>query len=600
MEMTLEQQKALALAKARLRAQQASAAAPELPPDPTEGMSTSQKILANIGSGMADLGLGARQLFASDKPEGLNDLVSGDSPKKRLEREVEEKRRIDKPLANSVTGGGALQVAGSVLPTLAVPALPLAMNAGRLMMAGSGALYGGASGALVPRGEGESLATNVGVGATVGAALPLSLSALGAMTLPLRGQGRAAREMAEAIVPEGASGAQRRAALQQTMQQLAQQPPPAGNIPLSMAARLSNPELARLEAGSRARSGANWYDFDQGQARAVARNFDDATAEVGDLATRRATRQANIEGNRAAAFGAADRAQFGNDLGAFRGNLEAAMQSADASNPAVLSMLQTIGREMERLGPAFGPEHLATIRHNLSGRGNSMSPNAYASAPRDSVATRSVISEIDNILNATTGNRWQDVISGYARDTVPVDAAKAAGRVREAYYDPTGRVRGVSADTLGDVPKITEAGLGRAMDAARGPDKATLLSDPSRQRLEAILDALRQQGIVQSVKRSATAGGGSNTASDLMASGAARAAGDAALNAVGGPAATVGRAAGSSLMNAVNARKDRALAEALQDEQRFVQMLQRQATQEGGVMDRSEVIRLLRRFGANP
>lgn len=596
MEMTLDQQKALALAKARLRAQQAAAAAPEAPPDPTQGMSTSQKILANIGAGMADLGLGARSLYA--------DTFGTREDSRAIEQEIAEKRERDKRLGDSITGGGALQVAGNVLPTLAIPGLPLATNAGRLLTAGSSALAGGLSGLMMPRGEGESRATNVGVGATVGAALPLSLSALGALAMPFRGQTRAAREVAEAVVPEGASGVQRKAALQQTMQQLAQSRPlpstPAGDIPLSMAARLSNPELARLEAGSRARSGANWYDFDQAQARSVAGEFDRATAEAGDLVSRRAAREANIQANKAAAFGAADRAQFGNELGAFRNNLQQAMQSAEASNPAVLNMLRSIDSEIERLGPAFGPEHLATIRHNLSGKGNSLSPNAYQSAPRDSTATRSVMQEVDNILNNTTGGRWQNVVSGYAADSAPVAASKAAGRVREAYYDPTGRVRGVSADPFGDVPKITEAGLNRAMDAARGPDKATLLSDPSRQRLEAILDALRQQNIVQGVKRSATAGGGSNTASDLMAARTAQAAGDAALGAIGGPTAQVARGLMSGIRGAVDARKDRALAEALQDEQRFIELLQRQAAQEGGVMDRSEVIRLLRRLGANP
>lgn len=596
MEMTLDQQKALALAKARLRAQQAAAVMPDTPPDPTEGMSTSQKVLANIGAGMADLGLGARSLYT--------DTFGSPDEKRAVEREVEEKRQRDKRLGDSMTGGGALQVAGGVLPTLAIPGLPLATNAGRLLTAGSSALAGGLSGLLVPRGEGDSRATNVGVGATVGAALPLSMSALGAMALPFRGQARAAREVAEAVVPEGANGVQRRAALQQTMQQLAQSRPlpstPAGDIPLSMAARLSNPELARLEAGSRTRSGANWYDFDQNQARAVSGEFDRATAEAGELATRRAAREANITANKATAFGAADRAQFGNELGAFRNNLQQAMQSPEASNPAVLNMLRSIEGELERLGPAFGPEHLATIRHNLSGKGNSLSPNAYQSAPRDSVATTSVLREVDNILNNTTGGRWQNVISGYAADSAPVAASKAAGRVREAYYDPTGRVRGVSADTFGDVPKITEAGLGRAMDAARGPDKATLLSDPSRQRLEAILGALRQQNIVQGVNRSATAGGGSNTASNMMAARTAEAAGDAALTAIGGPTAQVARGLMSGIRGAVNARKDRALAEALQDEQRFIELLQRQAAQEGGVMDRSEVIRLLRRLGVNP
>jgi hypothetical protein len=158
----------------------------------------------------------------------------------------------------------------------------------------------------------------------------------------------------------------------------------------------------------------------------------------------------------------------------------------------------------------------------------------------------------------------------------------------------------VSADPAGDIPKITEAGLNRALDAARAPDKSTLLSDPSRQRLESILDALRRQNIVQGVKRSATAGGGSNTTSDQFAAGTARALGDVALDAVGGPGAAVGRNLLSGIRGAVDARKDRALAQALQDEQAFIRMLENQAVKEGSVLDRSEVARLLRYLKGTP
>lgn len=582
------------LAELERKARDPVQVAPEPVLDPAAGMSTSDKILANIGAGMADLGTGVKSLYT--------DMFGSEDDKRGMEQEVARKREMDKRLAATVRGGGLLQAAGGIIPTMAIPGIPLAAGAGRLATTAAGAATGAGYGAIVPRGEGETRTNSMLLGGAIGGALPLAMSAAGAAAAPFRGQSRAAQEVTEAIVPQGATSPQRRQVLEQTLQQMRQPSQVAGgNIPLSVAARLGNPELARLEAGSRARSGANWYDFDQGQARAVAGQFDAATAEMADLAARRAARQANIEARKGAAFGSADASRFGNELGTFRTNLEVAKQSPDASNPAVLSMLQTIEREMERLGPAFGPEHLATIRHNLSGKGNSLSPNAYASAPRDSVATRSVINEIDRILNDVTGNKWQDVVSGYARDTVPVDAAKAAGRVREAYYDTaTGRVRGVSADPAGDIPKITEAGLGRALDAARGPDKSVLLSDPAQQRLEGILDALRRQNIVQGVKRSATAGGGSNTASDTFAAGTARVMGDVALDALGGPAAVAGRAAGGGLMNRINARKDRALSEALQDEQAFIRMLENQAAKEGSVLDRSEVMRLLRYLRGNP
>ena len=134
---------------------------------------------------------------------------------------------------------------------------------------------------------------------------------------------------------------------------------------------------------------------------------------------------------------------------------------------------------------------------------------------------------------------------------------------------------GVSADAAGDVPKITEAGLGRAMNAARGPDKSLLLSNEANTRLEAILEALRAQNIVQGVKRSATAGGGSNTASDIFAARSAGAAADAVTNMAGGPAATVSKSVLQGLRDYANTNKDRALAEALQNPQQMVQLLER-------------------------
>lgn len=551
-----------------------------------------ERAAIQMGAGADNLVTGVKQLFA-DKDE-----------KKDIEKDVGRMRLLKKAMAESTdtntlpdwapTVGSALQTTGEAMPLMAVPvggyvrgatALPRALgwmrNAATPARLGTGtlaadaAMGGAVSGALNPTAEGESRGMNAAMGAATGAAMPVVTGGVRSvynMVTPGGGRSRAGAQIANQLT-EGA--ADPNAVLQQTIARLRAQQGQQGPIPLSTAAQLRDAQLARLEAGSRARNGANWYDFDQNQARAVSGAFDQATAEAGDLAARRATREANIKANKAAAFSAADQAAFANQLDGFRNNLQVAMQSAEASNPAVLNMLRSIDNEIERLGPMFGPEHLATIRHNLSGKGNSLSPNAYLSAPRDSVATTSVLREVDNILNGVTGNKWQNVVSGYAADTRPVDAAKAAGRVREAYYDPTGRVRGVSADPLGDVPKITEAGLGRAMDAARAPNKATLLSDPARTQLESILEALRAQNIVQGVKRSATAGGGSNTASDQFAAKAAGRAGDVIAGMAGGTAGAVTRGTLNAALDWANTRRDRALAEALQNPQRLIEILER-------------------------
>jgi hypothetical protein len=267
---------------------------------------------------------------------------------------------------------------------------------------------------------------------------------------------------------------------------------------------------------------------------------------------------------------------FARDLAGFRANLDTAARSAEASNPAVRGMLTQLADEIDRLGPDFRPENLATIRANLASKAPMMPTNAYQAAPRESPATMSVLREVDNILNNATGGRWSPVLQSYKRDSDIVRSSQAAGKIRESFIDPaTGRVRGVSADAAGDVPKITEAGLGRALDSARGPRRELVLDPTANARLEAVLAALRQQNIVQGVKRSATAGGGSNTASDTVAAGAARDAANALGN-VMGPAQGVASTMTARAFDYMQGLEERALAEALQNPQRMISILERQ------------------------
>jgi len=561
-----------------------------------------ERAAIQMGAGVDDLVTGVKQLFASDKPEKLSDLVTNDTPLKRSQREVGQMRLLKKALAEASdtktlpdwvpTGGSALQVAGEVLPTMAVPAGAYAQGARMLPRAvglmrgaaaparmGTGALIadaaigGGVSGALTPTDENESRLMNTVMGAATGGIAPAVMSAARGgyrMMTQGGGQARAGQQIADALT-EGAPDQAR--VLQQTIDRLnnARQ----GPIPLSTAAQLRDPQLARLEAGSRARNGANWYDFDQAQAQAVADELLKATRGAKDIESRKTLRGQNWDTRWNQAEASANTAALSNDLTQFRSNLDQAMLSSEASNPAVRNMLLAIADEIDRVGPGFGLGHLQQIRANLSGRQKALPQNAFQAAPRDSAATRSVLQEIDNILNNATNDRWQDVVKGYARDSRALDAAKAASRVRESFYDPaTGRVRGVSADAVGDVPKITETGLGRALDSARGPDKSLLLDPAANQKLESVLDALRAQNLVQGVKRSATAGGGSNTASDQFAAQTAGRVGDVIAGIAGGPAGAMTKGAIDKALDFANTHRDRALAEALQNPQRLAQILE--------------------------
>jgi len=557
-------------------------------PDPTAGMSGTQKVLANIGAGMSDLATGVRQLFT--------DAAGTDEQKAAMRTEVGNKRKLDEQLAASAPGGAlvgkGLQVGGNVAPTLALPvgaaaravtALPRALGlmraatparAGTVALAGDAVLTGGALGALDPLAEGESRGSNVLQGAALSAAAPVVLaggSQVRKMVTRGGGEARAGERVMRSLTDQGGDPD---VVLQQTLARLrgAQQ----GPIPLSTAAAIGDPQLARLEAGSRARSGANWYDFDQGQARAVSDEIMAATRGADDLTARRSLRSANRDRLFNQAMSSVNDQAFMRDLAGFRANLDAAARSAEASNPAVRNMLSQLADEIDRLGADFRPEHLATIRANLASKAPMVPTNAYQAAPRESPATMSVLREVDGILNNATGGRWQDVLGGYKRDSDIVRSSQAAGKVREAFIDPsTGRVRGVAADAAGDVPKVTEAGLGRALDAARGPRSELVLDPTANARLEAVLGALRQQGIVQAVKRSATGGGGSNTASDTFAAAAAQQAGEA-LSRVAGPAQGAASTLTTRAVDYVKGLEEQALAEALQNPQRMLQILQRQ------------------------
>jgi len=558
---------------------------PEKPIDPTEGMSGTQKVLANIGGGMMDLATGVRQFYT--------DMTGTDAEKDAMRAEVDAKRAMDKQLAESTPGGSmvgkGLQIFGQVAPTLALPVgaaanivtkLPRALGLmraaaptarlGTATLAGDAALTGGVLGAVEPVGTNESRGVNVLQGAAMSGATPLAMAG-GSQVARMVTRGGGESRAGERVVRELAEGGDQQAVLRQTMDRLRQAP--QGPIPLSTAASLADPQLARLEAGSRTRSGANWYDFDQGQARSVADEVIAATRGAEDVAARRGLRSNNREVLVNQAMSSVNEPAFARDLAGFRANLDTAARSAEASNPAVRGMLTQLADEIDRLGPDFSPQHLATIRANLASKPKMVPTNSYEAAPRDNPATMSVLREVDNILNNATGGRWSPVLQSYKRDSDIVRSSQAAGKIRESFIDPaTGRVRGVSADAAGDVPKITEAGLGRALDSARGPRRELVLDPTANARLEAVLAALRQQNIVQGVKRSATAGGGSNTASDTIAAGVA----ERAAGMLGGPAQPVASTLTTRLMDYSKGLEEQALAQALQNPQRMLQILQRQ------------------------
>lgn len=127
--------------------------------NPTNDMSTADRVLAGVGKGMTDLGRGAKervqQLFGTPT---MSSLITGSKP----EDAIAESRRLDAPLMATMGGkvGNVVGKVATALPTVLIP--------GANTLAGA-ALTGAAQGALEPTTADESVLSNIALGAAGGA-----------------------------------------------------------------------------------------------------------------------------------------------------------------------------------------------------------------------------------------------------------------------------------------------------------------------------------------------------------------------------------------------------------------------------------------------
>lgn len=284
-----------------------------------------------------------------------------------------------------------------------------------------------------------------------------------------------------------------------------------GDIPLSMAGMTQNPKIAALEVGNRARNPANWYEFDKAQADAVYNKMLSSTKDAEDLTSRAVQRSQNWKANWANEVEKNVNPEvFAKKIPEFQSKIDQALRSPEAVNENVRNMLLKIKSTIDDFGADFSPAHLQQIRADLSGKYQPMSSSAFASAPRSSPATQSVLREVDDILNQTTGGAWSKVPAAYKADSELLHQAKAASKVRSAFIDQdTGRIL---VNTKEGIPEITSKSITSSMNAAREPlTKNLKLSPEANQGLTDTLEAMRMQNILQNVKKSGTAGGGSDT-----------------------------------------------------------------------------------------
>ena len=471
-----------------------------------------QRAAENVGAGMDTLYQGGKQLvraLSGRSGKNLGDLVTGGNAE---DEAIQEKRLRDQALANTTTGGGLMQTAGEILPTLAIPAgaatgalraLPMV---GRLLpRAGSlasatidAAAMGGAAGAAQPVLSTESRGENAAMGAAGGALAPAGFSVLRKAGSYLTRGGaaqRAAKGLSEAA--PGAENALRGAA--------------PSEIPLTTAAAAQSPELAVAERSSRAKQPAAWAQNDADRSAAVWDQVDRATSNADDLGALRAVRSSNWSASTANAMNAVKPEVFKAESDAFRQLVDQAAQSPEGLT-TMRPALEQIKTVMD--SPAYGPQHLAQLRKLMGQSMNGpVAPGTLSDrAIRQDPLFMSLKNAMDDVLNKSTGNAWDKVNTDYAAQSMPVKAARASEGIRNTFLSP----EGVSSTANGaGVPQVTGARLSQAMKRYGEDNFGDTLMPGSRGRLQKTLDALQQQQITQRVRNTATAGGGSDTASNL-------------------------------------------------------------------------------------
>jgi hypothetical protein len=494
--------------------------------DPTAGMSALDKARANLGAGFASFGQGAQQLLSK---VGIMAPVS--------DEEIREKRARDEALAKSTeTGlggkyvpsiGTALQFAGEVAPTLAIPAGAFAQGARALplvgrLAAGAGApiidaaIAGGLSGALRPTTEDESKLLNTAIGAASGAVLPAATAAYRGIRGGLTAAGgmeRAPHLLKRAL---GDKTAETVAATEARLAERAGQSSAGRAIPESLAEASGNIRAAQLESalGKDPATNEAWAIFKRAQNVARHEAVQKATREAEQEAGRKAVRAAVTDPMREAALAAARREPWFHEpvVEAAQAILKGEGGASSATRRMVNEVMQNID---ERATSAITPERLYRVRKELVDRLHA--PQAFddlsAAVKASQVETRQMIKAIDDALNQASGGRYGGYMQEFARQSRDVDAAKAAQKVREVF----GR-EGIPE--IGGAPEVTTGRLGRAIEASRGSpsrDYPLALSPSAREGLAEVAGNLKRANEVQASRKMAGIGGagGSQTSTDL-------------------------------------------------------------------------------------
>ena len=560
-------------------APQAAAKTPAAPaepaPHPTDDMGWGEKALVNVGAGMDSAWQGAKQLVG----QGAGDEA------------LKEKRRIDAELADKTMGGGLLQMAGEIAPSI-----PLGMGAGAaagrmlpMAMRGATALRGGVeaatSGALMPTVGDESRVTNMALAGAGGAVAPTLLkgalaASRGARNLADRPLAALPGDFLGSAARQGerlAGKAIRKAGVEDMPAVTYKAHPhiygPASGAEVagpSAAVATQSPALAALERGSRTSGGEHWMPFDQGTHRARWNALDTGLQTSDDMASKLAV--ANEIGAQVPYTAVGPKA-FTREMDTFFEGLQSAKQTPQYHGvPAVKAAVDYVEKTMADAGQVT-PELLHQMRRTLA-KGLTGVPGAGEAGVRAAASEPFIIDiarSMDNVLENSSKGKWGNWKGDYADQMRRAEGAKADVNIRGRFIDEgTGMPRKPVAG-LDDVPVLTPAALKQAVAAQtmkRGPQRGrSALSTPSQDIMEGVGRDLDAQAVIQRSKAASTGGSGSDTASNMMQS--------AIIGTASLPAAALRLATGAGNQK-INQQMQRQLAALLQDPAKLRSFLQQQ------------------------
>lgn len=439
------------------------------PSDPTaaelaaEGMSWWEKGLTGVGGGLRRTYLGAKDLVGLGSPEEQQELKDWSSNKEALGGWGTAGEITGELAATAIPGMGASAGAAKLL----TKALPVATRLGsvggrtfNLGAAGRAAVEGGVAGTIQAPAEGESRVGNAVQGATLGAALPLTLAG-GAKAVNV-----ARRELSPGVKQSTIRGYN---ALERTLGKdrfeaaisQVENPTPA-QLPRTTAAMAQDRRLGALERGARGRGDVPFDVHDENVARKSWDVLKESTPYADQLDTlRQGTKDILDEGQSlmdSIPMNAKQRAEVAQELLKLRNSNEV------IANPKLAREVDTAIAAMDNPDATLGvlPQLYRFMGENMQGGSNAVS-NAREVFRR--------------VADEGSDGQFSNILSGYGVAQDELNSGLAAKSVRDTFMKD-------------DMVPLTSPAYGQSGTPTAFP---SLQDRPLRQALSGKVDVMRPE-----------------------------------------------------------------------------------------------------------